>query len=109
MVQRKNEAETRQEGMRNYLQKLADQRRKETVGERWYVGEHTPAYNTGGYYDTDVPAKTVRVSAFFDTEKEAQDWADMHEADEGNELRICHDLLLEKTVRSWSSNGYKKV
>lgn len=73
----------------------------DVIGERYYVIEHTPAYNTGGYYDQDVPASNVMVSPYFDTEDEAVSWMNDHEPDEGKKLYIWKDKLYERTVRDW--------
>lgn len=74
--------------------------------ERYYVIEHRPAYNTGGYYDQDVPAENTRVSPFFDTLKEAQTWMDAHEADKGKTLLLRKQKLQERTVvtREWRTD-----
>jgi len=77
--------------------------------ERFYVIEHRPAYNTGGYYDQDIPAENRKVSPYFDTEAEAQAWMDKHEPDKGKSLHIWKDQLFERKLREWRSHhGYNK-
>lgn len=71
------------------------------LDERWYVIEHTPAYNTGGYYDQDVPAKNVKVSPYFNDENAAKTWMDEHEPDKGKVLIVWKDQLFERKVREW--------
>jgi len=68
---------------------------------RWYVEEYTPGYNTGGYYDQDIPAEFVRVSRYFDTPEEAEKWKDEHEPDKGKKLLIRRENLYERKYKEW--------
>lgn len=78
--------------------------------ERFYVIEHTPAYNTGGYYDQNIPAKNRMVSPYFDTEDEAKAWMDEHEPDKGKFLHIWKDQLFERKIREWKYDyGYNRT
>lgn len=76
------------------------------IKERYYVIEHRPAYNTGGYYDQDVPAENKVVSPFFNTEDEAQDWLDKHEPDKDKSLHLRKEKLQERThvTREWRTD-----
>jgi hypothetical protein len=74
------------------------------VGHKWAVEEVTPAYNTGGYYDQDIPEVRIKVADDFKSEKEALAWIDMHEADKGNYLEAVQFRLREfrpKPYRKW--------
>lgn len=63
--------------------------------------EHTPGYNTGGYYDQDIPAKNRVVSPSFDSEGEAKAWMDEHEPDKGNTLIIKRKRLIRREWTEW--------
>ena len=101
MVSEKDAAKKRVQARKD----AEEQRKKElednTLGYRWYVCEYTPGYNTGGYYDTDVPSKSVVVSDYFDKRDDAVKWMDRHEADKGSELRIGRQRLLRRTWTEW--------
>lgn len=103
MVQEKDAALKRKESMRAMLDRHAKELEKNTLAFKWAVIEHTPGYNTGGYYDTDVPAKNVVVSDYFKTEAEAQTWMDAHEPDKGNKLFIQRYRLLRRVYEEWVS------
>lgn len=84
----------------------AERRRKAELEERtirfsWHVVEHTPGYNTGGYYDTDVPAKNVKVSPDFDSEEEAVAWMERHVPDKGKSLHVKRMRLLRRVYQEW--------
>lgn len=71
---------------------------------RYYVIEHTPARRYHDGYDYTWGRESNRkVSPFFKTFEEAQDWMDAHEADEGSELRINHQNLREYKYRRWGA------
>lgn len=101
MVQEKDAAKKRVAARQKFLDDHAAEMEKNTVRIKWQVIEHTPGYNTGGYYDTDVPAKHVVVADDFETEKAAQDWMDAHEPDEGNRLYILKRRLIRRESFSW--------
>ncbi len=101
MVQEKDAARKRVE-RREAMRRDDEQRLKNnTIKFEWCVIEHTPGYNTGGYYDTDVPAKNVVVSPYFGTEKEATMWMNAHEPDKGNSLHVKRRRLLKRTWTEW--------
>jgi len=97
MVQPKNNA---QKGILDCLREVADNRSL-VLKSRWFVEEVRPAYNTGGYYDQDVPENAVIVSPFFDTADEAQGWFDKHKPDKGKFLRIRKQNLRQFTYNNW--------
>lgn len=91
---------------RNILDVIREQaeeynKRCPIIASRWYVIEVTPAYNTGGYYDEDIPEKRVMVSSYFETQSEAQAWMDQHEPDKGNMLKIQKENLRRITYERW--------
>lgn len=69
--------------------------RNPIIREAWAVEEIRPAYNTGGYYDRDVPEERKRVSPFFDTKGLAEEWMSKHEADKGKHLKVSAFVLRE--------------
>lgn len=87
--------------MREELDRLKTER--PIVDTRWYVIEITPAYNTGGYYDQDIPEKRVRVSEYFKSREKAVKWLNEHDPDKGNELKVAKQNLREWTVREWTN------
>lgn len=90
---------------KNWLNNMLDEAKKEleknTLGFRWVVVEHTPAYNTGGYYDQDIDAKNVTVSPYFDSMQEANDWKERHSPDPGNSLIIRRQRLVRREYKEW--------
>ena len=102
MVQEKNAANKRKDSMAEFLRKERERYERERVKTVWAVVEHTPGYNTGGYYDQDIPEENRVVSPWFDTREEAVEWRDRHEPDKGNSLRIGHKDFLRRVVESWS-------
>jgi hypothetical protein len=83
MVQPKNK-----EPLMEFMRREAKEHeaRNPVIGHKWVVEEVTAAYNTGGYYDQDIPEKRVVVANDFKTEAEAKAWMDKHIADKGNYL-----------------------
>lgn len=102
MVQEKDAAKKRKDNLNEFLRKEAERYRKSVVKTQWAVWEHTPGYNTGGYYDQDVPAENKLVSPWFDSKEEAEEWRDRHEPDKGNYLLIGHSDLTRRVVENWS-------
>jgi len=76
-------------------------KRNPIVDQRWYVVEITPAYNTGGYYDQDIPEKREIVSSYFDNPKDADEWLTRHEPDDGKTLKIIRDNKRRFTHERW--------
>ena len=70
---------------------------------RWFVLEIRPAYNTGGYYDQDIPEERRVVSPYFDTQELAQDWMDKHEPDKGKHLKISYENLRKICYNRWGA------
>jgi hypothetical protein len=101
MVQEKDAAIKRVQVRRDFLRGEREKLDANTIKFRWYVVEHTPGYNTGGYYDQDIPAKSVKVSDYFDTEDQAQSWMDRHEPDKGKELIVKRHRLLKRSFTEW--------
>lgn len=85
----------------DYLKRTREELDEQTVAFAYYVDEVTPAYNTGGYYDQDIPEKRVRVSEFFDQQCYAEEWMDGFVPDEGKHFEIRRRRLIEKTIREW--------
>lgn len=102
MVQEKDAAKKRKDSMAEFLRKSAEEYDKTVVKTVWGIVEHTPGYNTGGYYDQDIPAEDKLVSPWFDTKKEANAWRDKHEPDKGNYLLLAHKDFRRQVVESWS-------
>lgn len=102
MVQEKNAATKRVEALQRERREAQERFQKSIVKTVYGVLEVTPAYNTGGYYDQDIPEKRVLVSPDFATKAEAEEWMDQHEADKGNHLLIAVNHLRERTFRDWT-------
>lgn len=103
MVQEKDAAKKRIAQRQEFARQRAEELKRNTIKFRWVVIEHTPGYNTGGYYDTDVPAKNRIVSPYFDTLQGAQEWMDRHEPDKGKSLNIVRHRLLRREWTEWVS------
>lgn len=73
----------------------------EILDTRWLVIEHTPAYNTGGYYDQDIPEKNEIVSPYFKTKEEAVAWMNDHVPDKGKTLWVRHQNKRSRTIIEW--------
>lgn len=101
MVQEKDAVKNRMQSVRELEKKCVQELEQNTIKFSWHVGEHTPGYNTGGYYDTDISEKNVKVSPVFDTEEEARDWMNAHEPDEGKTLYIKRMRLVRRTHLDW--------
>jgi hypothetical protein len=104
MVKKKNE--------KNWLQSLLDEheeRKKNSpiITSKFYVVEVTPSrrysYDDGhgrAEYDWTGEREEV-VSPVFQHRKQAEEWLDEHEPDEGNSLVIRRENLREFTERRW--------
>lgn len=101
MVQEKNAALKREAARKLFREERALELARNTIGFRWAVNEHTPGYNSGGYYDMDVPSKNHTVSPYFDTEEQANEWMDEHEPDEGKSLNIIRQRLVKREYTEW--------
>lgn len=101
MVQEKDAAARRVAERKAFLERQKADLDAHTIRFRWCVVEHTPAYNTGGYYDQDIKAKNVVVSEYFDTEEQAIAWRDRHEPDEGNTLFVKRERLVQRSYQEW--------
>ena len=101
MVTEKDAAKKRVLSMQERRRKSLEELEKMTLKIEYGISEVTPAYNSGGYYDVDVPEKRVRVSPWFDTEEEANEWRDRHEPDEGKRLVMCKRRLVERHFTEW--------
>lgn len=77
------------------------------VDTKWSVVEVTPGYNTGGYYDQDIPENVVIVSPFLDSREEAEAWRDEHEPDEGKSLELVKHVAREHKYVQWTSTKVK--
>lgn len=78
------------------------------VETKWAVEEVTPAYNTGGYYDQDIPEEAVTVSPKFDSREEAERWMDEHEADKGKYLALIRLTGREHRFVNWTRSRMLK-
>ena len=102
MVQKKTKAK---ESVTNWLQRSSEEynRTNPVVEVKWSVEEVTPGYNTGGYYDVDVPEESVQVSVLFDSLEAAESWKDEHVADAGKYLAIRKHTARKHTFINWTS------
>lgn len=103
MVQEKDAAKKRQQNRQDFLKRQSEDLDRRTIRFRWAVNEHTPGYNTGGYYDTDVKPVNRIVSPYFDSEVEAVEWMDRHEPDKGNSLNVVRHRLVRREWTEWVS------
>jgi len=71
------------------------------IDTRFFVEEVKPAYNTGGYYDQDVPEERKRVSPFFTTKSAAVKWMNEHEADKGKTLEVMKQNKRRTITERW--------
>ena len=101
MVQEKDAAKKRMQSIWDHAESIKKQYDDNTLETKWFVIEHTPGYNTGGYYDTDVPPKNSVVSDGFDSPEEAQEWLDRHEPDQGKSLHIWRKRLIRHIYTEW--------
>lgn len=89
----------------NWLQeefaRIDEQTKRNTIKFEWCVIEHTPGYNTGGYYDQYVPEENIVVSPYFGTEAEAVAWKDKHEPDKGKSLHVKRRRLIKREWTEW--------
>ena len=101
MVKEKDAELKRAEARKEQLEKIRKNLEENTIRIKWQVIEHTPGYNTGGYYDQDIPAKNVVVADNFESEESAQAWMDRHEPDKGKSLHIKKRRLVRRYYDSW--------
>lgn len=101
MVQEKEAARLRIQRRNDFLKKKREETERNTIRFRWGVNEHTPGYNTGGYYDQDIPAENHIVSPWFETKEEAVVWMERHEPDKGKTLNVVRHRLLRRTWTEW--------
>lgn len=101
MVQEKDAAKKRQTARQNVLARIRDNIENNTIKIKWQVIEHTPGYNTGGYYDQDIPAKNIVVADDFESEEDAKTWMDRHEPDPGKVLFIRKRRLVRRSYTTW--------
>lgn len=84
-----------------------EQRRGEYIRSRYYVIEITPSkrYDRGNGHGGSEYAwsreKRNKVSEYFTSKPQAQDFLDMHEPDEGKTLAIVEEKLYRKMVEKW--------
>lgn len=101
MVQEKNAAKNAVDEFNEWLRKENERMDKEVIDSRFYVVEHTPEYDYGDGWSRPIPAKTVRVSEYFDSIEEAREWKDRHVPDKGNELQIRKDNKRRIVTEQW--------
>lgn len=101
MVQEKDAAKKRVAQREEFARQRRAELERNTIKFRWAVNEHKPGHNTGGYYDTDVPAENRIVSPFFESEHQAQEWMDRHEPDKGKSLNIVRHRLVRREWTEW--------
>ena len=91
------------------LKEMADEydRKNPIIATRFWVAEYTPGYNTGGYYDQDVAAIWNKVSDYYDTFEEADEWRSQHVADEGKKLLICKEHCRRIVHETWGLSFYQ--
>lgn len=72
------------------------------VGERWWVEEFRPAYNTGGYYDQDISEQVIERSQYFSDQDEAWNYfEEMEPGESEHRLRLRHQKCYERLERRW--------
>jgi hypothetical protein len=102
MVQEKDAAKKRQAARDAHALKVLADLEKNTVAFRWSVIETKPAYRDSDEYDDYwVPAKSVVVSPYFETEKEAKDWLALHEPDPGKTLSVKRERKIRRVTYTW--------
>lgn len=101
MVQEKDAAKKRQREREDFLRREKERMDAEIIGTRWYVEEYTPEYDYGDGWSRPIPAKQVKVSPYFDTKAEAEEWMDRHEADKGSRLIIRKQNKRRKVTIGW--------
>jgi hypothetical protein len=79
----------------------AQKRFGKVIDSRYYIVEVTPAYNTGGYYDQDIPEQRKMVSGYHPTPQSAWQEMKLMEPDKGNKFELVTQKLYERTVREW--------
>lgn len=108
MVQEKDAAKKRSKDREDFLAREREKYEKSIIKTVWFVVETTPAYNTGGYYDTDVEEVNIGVSPDCDSAEEAREWMDRHEPDEGKYLRVAKSHLRKITYNTWTGPIYER-
>lgn len=80
------------------------------IATAWYVDEVTPGYNTGGYYDQDVPEERRKASPSYDCDGLCYEWIDDHDPDPGNYFEIMK-VHKRRTVteRWWTPTRVAKI
>lgn len=99
MVQSKRPQKSLQEFMKEDRERF--ERNSPVLKTRWFVLEIRPAYNTGGYYDQDVPEERRVVSPYFESKSAAVKWMNDHEPDEGKHLKISYENLRKYCYEKW--------
>lgn len=94
----KTAAADKRKSMRELWAQDVKARLGEPVDTRFFVEEYTEAYNTGGYYDQDIPEEIVDRSEYFKTEAEALAHLELVEPAKGNKLRIRKQTLWERHI-----------
>lgn len=89
------------EGWLNRQMKAIEERRGPVRGQRWWVSEVTPAYETMGYYSETIPQSEKRVSEVFYKKEEATAWLEKYEPDKGNHFVVRSETLHHVTNKEW--------
>lgn len=71
------------------------------IATAFYVDEVTPGYNTGGYYDQDIPEERRRVSPFYGCDGQCYEWVDMHDPENGNHFEIMKQHKRRTVTERW--------
>lgn len=101
MVSKKGENKEKKDWLREELERI--NKDNPVIDTYWSVEEVTPGYNTGGYYDQDIPESFETVADRFETEEDAFAWMNEHEADEGKYLAVRKHTAREYTTKHWFS------
>lgn len=71
------------------------------IATAFFVDEVTPGYNTGGYYDQDIPEERRTVSPYFESDGQCYEWIDMHDPDKGNHFEIMKSEKRRTVTERW--------
>lgn len=85
--------------MRNQAEEI--EKKNPVIATRFYVDEVTPGYNTGGYYDQDIPEARRVVSPYFECDGQCYEWIDEHDPDKGNYFEIMKVQKRRTVIERW--------
>jgi hypothetical protein len=94
---------TKEKSIMDTMREQAERIEKQNpiVATVFYVDEVTPGYNTGGYYDQDIPEERRQVSPSFECDGQCYEWIDMHDPDKGNYFEIMKRHKRRTITERW--------